>query len=335
MVDLLTVTERGLYCAAGDFYVDPWRPVSRAIVTHAHSDHARSGMGKYVCAARGARILQGRVGKDAAIQPLEFGEPLDFRGVRISLHPAGHVLGSAQARLEYQGAVWVASGDYKLAPDPTCDRFESVACDTFITESTFGMPIYRWRPPEEIFTEINAWWRENQVLGRTSVLFGYSLGKAQRLLGGVDATLGPILTHAAIFPIVDQYRAAGIDLPHVDQVTEDLAKRTRGQALVLAPPAADVDSWLRKFGEVSTATASGWMQIRGTRRRQAHDRGFVLSDHADWHDLLTAVRATSAKRILVTHGYTATFTRYLRELGWQAEPLATRFTGENNGEVEG
>jgi len=331
---MLSVTDRGLYCAAGDFYIDPARPVSRAVITHAHSDHARAGMSRYLCASPGVRILQSRVGKDAVIEPLAYGKSLTIGEVKVSLHPAGHVLGSAQVRVEHRGEVWVASGDYKVASDPTCDGFEPVRCDCFITESTFGLPLYRWRPPAEIFAEINAWWSGNIADERTSVLFGYSLGKAQRLLGGVDPSLGPILVHAAIMQFVEHYRAAGIALPPVEQITDDLAKRTRGRALVIAPPGADVDSWLHKFGEVSTATASGWMQIRGSRRRNAHDRGFVLSDHADWDGLLGAIRATGATRVLATHGYTGPLTRYLCEQGLQAEALATRYATEEAGASE-
>ncbi|MDX1963696.1 MAG: ligase-associated DNA damage response exonuclease [Pirellulales bacterium] len=323
-MDLLTVTDRGLYCAAGDFFIDPWRPVSRAVITHAHADHARAGMGRYVCAAPGVGVLQTRVGRDAVIQGVPYGQTLTIGPVKITLFPAGHVLGSAQVRVEHRGMVWVASGDYKTAIDPTCATFEPVRCQVFITESTFGLPIYRWQPPERIFDQINQWWAENQAEGRTSVLFGYSLGKAQRLLAGVDASLGPILVHSAIMPLVEQYRLQGVRLPLVEQITTDLAKQHQGRALVVAPPAADVDSWLRKFGESSTAAASGWMQIRGARRRQTHDRGFVLSDHADWEGLISSIRATGAERVLVTHGYTATLTRYLNECGIPAQVLPLR-----------
>ena len=173
---LLENTDRGLYCAAGDFYIDPWRAVDFAIVTHAHSDHARAGSRHYLCAAPGREILQARLGADAVIQAIPYGETLTRNGVHVSLHPAGHILGSAQVRVEARGEIWVVSGDYKTAPEKTCAPFEAIRCHSFVTECTFGLPIYRWRPQAEIFSEINSWWRENQNRGRTSVIFAYSLG---------------------------------------------------------------------------------------------------------------------------------------------------------------
>lgn len=294
---LLQVTEHGLYCAAGDFYIDPWLPVTRAIITHAHSDHARPGSQRYLTTPTGAAMLRMRVDYNARIVAQPFGEPLNVNGVRVSLHPAGHMLGSAQVRVEHQGKVWVVSGDYKTEPDITCEPFELVPCHTFISESTFGLPIYRWRPQTEIFNEINQWWRQNQAQGRTSILFGYSLGKAQRLLSGVNETIGPILTHGAVQRFVHAYRRAGIAQPDTVYADSEAARRHRGQALVIAPPsAAGSAGWLRKFGPTSLAFASGWMQIRGARRRRAVDRGFVLSDHADWDGLLSTIHATGAGR---------------------------------------
>jgi putative mRNA 3-end processing factor len=332
MPDLLTVTERGLYCEAGDFYIDPWRPVSRAVITHAHSDHARAGMGKYFCSAPGVGVLQHRVGKDSPIHGIPYGEEHQINGVKVSLHPAGHVLGSAQVRVEHHGEIWVASGDYKVAADPTCAQFEPVKCHTFISESTFGLPIYRWQPSEAIFAEINRWWADNTAHERTSVLFGYSLGKAQRLLAGVDASVGPILVHGAVDAFLPLYKAEGVQLPETQLATVDAAKATRGRALVVAPPSADAESWMRRFGEVSLAAASGWMQIRGTRRRAAADRGFALSDHADWDGLHQAIKATGCTRVLVTHGYTQPMVRWLREQGYQADTLATHYAEEESEE---
>jgi putative mRNA 3-end processing factor len=325
---LLQVTERGLYCPLGDFYIDPWQPVLRAVITHAHSDHARPGCGRYLTIPAGVRLLRLRVGPDAPVRALPYGEPLRVGEVQVSLHPSGHLLGSAQVRIEHRGEVWVVSGDYKLDPDPTCAPFEPVPCHTFITESTFALPIYRWPPQAEVFAEIDGWWRANQAAGRTSVLYGYALGKAQRLLAGVDPTRGPVLVHGAVQRYVQAYRAAGVDLPPVLFADGETARRHRGQALVIAPPGASAsDGWLRKFGTVSLAHASGWMQIRGARRRQAIDRGFVLSDHADWPGLLAAIRATGAPRIGVMHGYAGVLARYLREHGWQADVLPGHSAG--------
>ncbi len=325
---LVQVTEQGLYCAVGDFHIDPWKPVRRAIVTHAHADHAVWGCESYLCSARGRGVLQQRVAPGAQIDTLGWNEAIDINGVRVSLHPAGHILGSAQVRLEHRGAVTVVSGDYKTEPDPTCDPFEPVACDTFITESTFGLPIYRWPAQGEVFEEISAWWRECQSDGRTAVLFTYALGKAQRLLAGVDPTIGPLLIHGALRKFVEPYRAACVVLPETLHADAEHAKLHKGRAMVLAPPSANDARWLRKFGPVSLAMASGWMRIRGTRRRRSLDRGFVLSDHADWPGLLGAVRATGATSIGVTHGSVGPFSRHLDSLGLESFVVPTRFTGE-------
>jgi putative mRNA 3-end processing factor len=326
---MLTVTPAGLYCAAGDFYIDPWQPVERAVITHAHSDHARPGSARYLTTPEGAGVLRVRVGDDASIRTLPYGETLRLNDVTVSLHPAGHLLGSAQVRVEQGGEVWAVSGDYKLEPDATCAPFAPVACHTFITESTFGLPIYRWRPQAEVFAQINGWWRANQAAGRTSILYAYSLGKAQRVLAGLDASIGPILVHGAVLRFLEPYAAAGIALPPALYADTDAARAHRGRAVVVAPPdAGGMAGWLRKFGETSEGFASGWMQVRGPRRRRAVDRGFVLSDHADWEGLLAAVRATGATRVGVTHGYSAVLARYLAEQGYDAGIIQTRWEGE-------
>lgn len=329
---MLERTSRGLYCAAGDFYVDPWEPVERAIVTHAHADHARRGSHRYLAAQGGERLLRRRLDPDARIETVAYGEAVTIGGVRVSLHPAGHVLGSAQVRLERGGEVWVVSGDYKTEPDPTCAAFEPLACHTFVTESTFGLPIFRWPPQAEVFAEINAWWRECRSAGRVAVLLAYALGKAQRLLAGVDASIGPILLHGAVDKLTADYRASGVALPATryagDARPEDLAG-----ALVVAPPSAAASPWMRRFGDTATAFASGWMRLRRARRGRAVERGFVLSDHVDWPALVAAIAATGAERVLVTHGYTAALVRWLREAGRDAEAIDTRFTGEQDDEA--
>lgn len=322
---LLTSTDRGLYCAAGDFFIDPWRPVNFAVTTHAHSDHARSGSRCYLTAEPGRGVLQERLGGDASIETLPYGERITRNGVTVSLHPAGHILGSSQVRVEHRGEVWVVSGDYKTQAEATCTPFEPVRCHTFITESTFGLPLYRWRPQEEIFADINRWWRENQLEGRSSVMFAYSLGKAQRVLSGVDPSNGPIYVHGAVTKLLPHYEAAGVKLPSIETDV-----KTTGPGLVVAPGSTDGSPWLRKFGEISRASASGWMAVRGTRRRQSLDRGFVLSDHADWDGLIGSIRATEATRVLVTHGFTGPMVRWLRENGWEADALATQFVGETS-----
>ncbi|MFY0732115.1 ligase-associated DNA damage response exonuclease [Pseudomonas sp. NFX15] len=329
-MDLVISRPEGLYCPAGDFYIDPWRPVERSVITHAHGDHARAGNQHYLAAAPGEAILRARLGHDISLQTLRYGERLLHHGVFLSFHPAGHVLGSAQVRLEYGGEVWVASGDYKIEPDGTCAPFEPVRCDTFITESTFGLPIYRWQPQAQVFAEINQWWQANAAVNRTSVLFSYSLGKAQRILHGIDAQLGPILVHGAVETINEAYREAGIYLPPTIHATEmKKSDPLLRKALVLAPPSVANSSWLRRFGDYSDGFASGWMRLRGTRRRRGVDRGFVLSDHADWPGLLWAIEQTGAERVLVTHGSVGVLVRHLRELGLDASAFSTEYGNDD------
>lgn len=325
---LIEPTDRGLFCTAGDFYIDPWQPVEKAVITHAHADHARWGSRKYLTSERGAPLLRARLGDDAVIESAPYVETRDLNGVRISLHPAGHVLGSAQVRVEHQGEVWVVSGDYKTEDDCVCDAFAPVRCHTFVSECTFGLPIYRWRPQGEVFAEIHAWWRVNQERGRTSVLFAYALGKSQRVLAGLDDSIGPILLHGAVRKLVEVHEQAGLRFPAWEYAGPEAAMATKGRALVIAPPSAAGTPWLRKFGPVSTALASGWMQIRGTRRRRSMDRGFVISDHADWDGLHAAIAATGAENVAVTHGFTAAMQRTLEERGYHAWTIPTRFEQE-------
>ena len=330
--DLVVARPEGLYCPPGDFYIDPWRPVSHALITHAHGDHLHAGHAHYLTAEPGRHVVRARLG-DVALDTLPYGERLVHRGVTVSFHPAGHVLGSAQVRLAHGGRTWVVSGDYKTGPDATCPPFEPVPCDTFITESTFGLPVFRWAPQAQLFDEINAWWRANASAGRASVLYAYAFGKAQRVLAGVDTSIGPIVTHGAITTLNDAYRSSGVPLPPTQSASEtgpaDLAR-----ALVLAPPSAQGSPWLKRFGAFSDAFASGWMQLRGTRRRRGLDRGFVLSDHADWPGLLEAIQATGAQRVIVTHGYVDPLVRYLAEQGWQAGAFQTRYGDEAEGDAE-
>ena len=334
-MDLIVVRPEGLYCPPGNFHIDPWRPVDRAIITHAHGDHARPGSRRYLAAEAGAHVLQARLG-DITLDTLRYGERTAHNGVTVSLHPAGHVLGSAQVRLEYRGDVWVVSGDYKLDPDPTCAPFEPVRCGTFVSESTFGLPIYRWRDPAALMSDIAQWWRSNAAANRTSLLFCYAFGKAQRIEAGLAAAvvldIGPIVCHGAIEPLNVAYRASGVALPATRAVTEIDAAALR-RALVLAPPSAAGTPWLRRFGDFSDAFASGWMQLRGARRRRALDRGFVLSDHADWPGLNAAIEATGASRIIVTHGQVAVMVRWLVERGHDAQAFETEFDDEGETDV--
>ena len=400
--DLLRSDDRGLWCARGGFHIDPWRAAPVAVITHAHGDHATWGSGVYWCSAEGAGVLRRRVGANADIRAVPWGQRVRLGDTDVSFHPAGHVLGSAQVRVEPVGGgpVWVASGDYKRDADPTCSPFEVVACDVFITEATFAMPIYRWRETREVVDEIRAWWAGNAAEGKVSALFCYALGKAQRLLAELGGTAlqsrreqtgggaggqplpGPVFIHGSVRPLVDEYRVAGVALPETRLVTEEVAaggvesvmddgapragaggaggaaggdtpgsathdgavdakparakrrKRNAAEfagALVVAPPSAAGSPWMRNFGaaeRVETAFASGWMRVRGVRRWRGYDRGFVLSDHADWPGLIRTVRETGASRVLATHGSVGVLSRYLREQGVEAQPLATGYRAE-------
>lgn len=330
MSALIELTPDGLYCAAGDFYVDPWRPVSRAVITHAHADHARPGSQRYFTQRHGVALLERRLGGPPVVA-LEYGEPVRFGDVEVSLHPAGHVLGSAQVRVARGGETWVVSGDFKRQPDPTCAAFEPVACDVLITEATFALPVYRWPDTATVAREVADWWRVNAARGTPSVLFCYALGKAQRLLAELPPLDLPIYTHGAVEAVNELYRAAGVTLPATERVDDSGQDFTR--ALVVAPPGASGSPWMRRFGAAATGFCSGWMLLRGNRRRRGYDRGFVISDHADWPALIETIEASGARRVLTTHGQSDLLARYLRERDVAATPVATEFDGENGGDA--
>ena len=328
-VKVLIETPSGLYCPDGDFYVDPWGAVPRALITHAHGDHARVGSAAYLCTADTALLLARRFGPDAVTQTIEYGDRLRLGSTTVSFHPAGHVLGSAQIRIEGSGGVWVIAGDYKRAADPTCEPFEIVHCDTFITESTFGLPIYRWDAATVVIGELLAWWDDNRERGLTSIVFCYTIGKAQRLLAELaGVTDKPVLVHGMMLPMIEVYRDQGVEM----LATETLIDRPRGRSLagelVLAPPSARGTPWMRRLGDFSDGLASGLMRVRGVRRQRAYDRGFVLSDHADWPALLATIAETGAGRVIATHGHAEPLARYLREQGLDASVMRTAWEGE-------
>ncbi len=327
MTDLLSFTDRGIHCAAADFYIDPWRPVDRALLTHGHADHARPGMGRYLATDIAAPVIRHRLGP-IALETIRYGEVRRIGEVEVSFHPAGHVPGSAQIRVARRGEVWVVSGDYKVVPDGLSDPFEPLACHAFITECTFGLPVFKWTPQDVLARQIDAWWAANAAAGRPSLLGAYALGKAQRLLATVDAGIGPILTHGAVENTNAVLRAQGIALPDTIRVTPETRIADHPGALVLATPSALAGAWARRFPGASTAFASGWMALRGVRRRRAADRGFVVSDHADWDGLNAAIRETGATRIFCTHGYTSVFSRWLAEQGYDAQVVSTEYEGE-------
>jgi putative mRNA 3-end processing factor len=339
---MLAESADGLYCADGGFHIDPWRPVARAVITHAHGDHARGGSAAYLCAEPCVALLQRRLAAyadataaDAApallpqVQGQPYGQVVTLGGVRVSFHPAGHILGSAQVRIEGPGGVWVVAGDYKRAPDPTCAPFEPIRCDTFVTESTFGLPIYRWDPTDVLIREVVDWWRENEAAGRASILFCYTLGKAQRILAELAAvTDRTVLVHGMMVGAIDVYRAAGIRMAP----TATLVERARGVSmageLILAPLSARGTPWMRRLGDFSDGFASGLMRVRGVRRQRGFDRGFVLSDHADWPALLATIAETGASRVLASHGHAEPLAHYLRERGIDSGVIRTAWEGE-------
>ncbi len=328
MKPLLEFNHIGIFCRAADVYIDPWRSVPRALITHAHGDHARFGMGSYLAQKSTARILQHRLGASITAQGVDYGEQISINGVHFSFHPAGHVAGSSQIRVEHQGEVWVASGDYKVEPDGISESFAPLPCHTFITESTFGLPIFKWRPQQMHAAEINDWWRANRNEGKASVLLAYSLGKAQRVAGMLDTEIGPIFGHGAVQSLCEVISGLGYPLPVVQKIPPRTEKINFCGAMILAPPSAAGTPWMKRFNPYSLAAASGWMMIRGIKRRRGFDRGFAVSDHADFEALNETIAATGAEKVFVTHGYTAAYARWLRERGYDAEEVQTEYKGE-------
>lgn len=321
---LIKFTKKGIYCIPGKFYLDPWFPVDYAIISHGHADHSRLGNKHYLCHNDSKAIIKHRLGQDIFIESLGYNQPKNINGVQVSFFPAGHVIGSAQIRLEYKGYVIVFSGDYKTQPDFISTPYEPVKCHEFITESTFGLPIYKWKKEEELQAELMNWVLQNQQNNRTSVFLGYSLGKAQRIMKLV-AGLDDIYVHSAINNLNNAISGSGIDLPKTTLLNYDFKKADIQNKIVILPPALLGSRMLKKIPNAATAICSGWMHIRGNRRWKGVDAGFSISDHADWDGLLEAVKATEAEKVYVTHGSQAVFTKYLNEIGIEAYELKTEF----------
>lgn len=329
---MLKFTPKGIYCVPGKFYIDPWRPVDYALITHGHADHARWGMKKYLCHHFTVPILKSRIGKDIQVQGIEYNENIIINSVKVSFHPAGHIIGSAQIRLEHKGRIVVISGDYKVQDDELTTPFEVVKCHEFITESTFGLPIYNWASIEKQNEQLQNWVLSNQSNGKTSVFVGYSLGKAQRIMKAVDG-IAPINVHYSIGKLNEAYESVGIKLPEYSTIDlrEDVKYLDKG--IVIVPPSLLDSNVIRKIPNRANAFCSGWMQVRGAKRWRSADAGFAISDHADWNGLLDAIKSTEAEKVYVTHGQTAVFSKYLNEIGIYAEELKTEF-GSDDEEVE-
>jgi putative mRNA 3-end processing factor len=324
---LLEFTDKGIYCAQGKFYIDPWKPVDDAVITHAHADHAYWGHKNYLAHHLSKEVLFYRLG-EINLRTIEYGETVTKNGVQISMYPAGHVIGSAQIRVEHKGVIWVVSGDYKTDDDGISTPFEPVKCHHFISECTFGMPVYSWKPQAEIFTDVNNWWRTNVDNGVATVIVGYSLGKAQRILQNLDLSIGKVYTHGVIENTNEALRRNGVILNPTERITTESSKEEVRKGIILAPPSSVGTPWMRKFGPYSFGYCSGWMALRGAKRRRAADRGFIMSDHADWNGLVSAIDATGCECVYLTHGYTASFTRYLNEIGFNAREVHTLYGGE-------
>ena len=324
---LLVHTALGLYCPKADVYLDPWKPVKKAILTHGHADHARWGSSSYLCTPTAAPVIKYRLG-DINLETLPFGEEKLINGVSFSFHPAGHVLGSAQIKVSYKGEMVVFSGDYKTANDGFSEAFEPVKCHTFITESTFGLPVYHWQDQKWVFNEMEEWCKNNRNNGQLSILYGYSLGKAQRILQGLPESVGPIFTHSTIEAVLNVMRNQGVSLKNTIPVNEHLTRADLLSGVIIAPPAVQNSNWLKKFEPIRNGVVSGWMALRGARRRRNADKGFVLSDHADWEGLNEAISLTGAENVFVTHGYTDILSKWLIDKGLNAHPLETNFEGD-------
>lgn len=327
---LIRFTNKGIYCERGDFYIDPWKPVKLAVTTHGHADHVKWGNEAYLCHELTKPILLHRLGAELNIQTLRYREEININGVKLSMFPAGHVIGSAQIRLEYKGEVCVVSGDYKVEYDGISTAFEPVKCHTFVSESTFGLPIYKWLPQEVIFDQIKTWVGDNHEQGKTSVLIAYSLGKAQRLIKGLDETGCPVYVHQSIANLNDAFIKAGVALPETIRMNPEIRKDELQKGIVIVPPALAEGRWIKTLQQAATGVCSGWMQVRAGRRWRSADAGFALSDHADWPGLLSAIKATEAEKVFVTHGFTSTFSKYLNEIGIEAEEVKTQYGTEDD-----
>lgn len=330
-MSLIKFTNKGIYCEQGGFYIDPWQPVDLAVTTHGHADHVKWGNKAYLCHDLTRPILNQRLGPDLVIETLPYNKQVTINGVKLSLFPAGHVVGSAQIRLEYKGEICVVSGDYKVEFDGISTAFEPVKCHTFVSESTFGLPIYKWQPQEIIFQQIQNWVSDNHDKGKTSVLVAYSLGKAQRLIKNL-ADYCQIYVHNSIANLNEGFIKAGVNLPETIRITPELKKETLQQGIVIVPPVMAEGKWIKTLQQAATGVCSGWMQVRAGRRWRSADAGFALSDHADWPGLLDAIKATEAEKVFVTHGFTATFSKYLNEIGIASEEVKTQYGNEEEEE---
>jgi putative mRNA 3-end processing factor len=332
--DLLQPTPRGLYCPPADVYIDPVRPVEKALVTHGHSDHARPGHGAVLATGTTLKIMAIRYGEDfaGATQGAEWGRAITINGVTFTFHPAGHILGSAQIAVSWKGLTIVASGDYKRGRDPTAEPFEVVPCDVFITEATFGLPVFRHPDPASEVSKLLASLR--LFPDRAHLVGAYALGKAQRVMSLVRAAGWdqPIYMHGAAEKLTRFYEAEGIDLGDV-RLVKAADRKALGGAVVLCPPGSMKDLWARRFPDPVTAFASGWMRVRARARQGGVELPLIISDHSDWDELRETIRETGASEVWVTHGQEDGLVHWCGTVGLKARPLRLVGYGEE-GEAE-
>lgn len=321
-MSLLQLTSRGIYCHVADVYLDPIQKVSNAIISHGHGDHIKAGCKNHLCTESALPVIQHRLANpDAVFQGIPYGRSVYINGVSFTFYPAGHIIGSAQIKVEYQGEIWVYTGDFKIENDGLAEEFEPVPCHHLITESTFGLPLFRWKKQESVYDEINQWWAENRKNGITSVISAYALGKSQRLIHGLDTSIGPVICHATIQQTHQIIRNQGFHLPHTYSFSRQTPKELLKGVLVIAPPPVCEGSWINKFAPFEIASVSGWMTLEKRRISGQHKKSFVLSDHADWDALNKAVEYSGAENIYTTHGYVDQFARHLSGKGYNAQVL--------------
>jgi putative mRNA 3-end processing factor len=310
--NLLRSTPHGLYCPEGDFYIDPQVPVARAVITHAHADHARPGSQKYLCSDRCLPLAKLRLQHGANIQSLPFGQKISMNKVSVSLLPAGHITGSAQVLLESNGRRALVTGDFKRHADPLTHAYEPAPAHLLVMETTFALPIFAWQNCEHLQESLLHWVARNRAEGYTSVILAYALGKAQQVCHYLAPLDVPLLAHGSVRRFQAAFSKLGLRLPALESASEEKAKTNKG-AIVVAPPSVQNTSWLDRFRPYRTCFASGWMTIRGNRRRRNVDFGLALSDHADWDGLVSTVNDVQPEIVWTTHGYAETFARFLAE----------------------
>lgn len=310
---LLISTQGGIYCQRADVYIDPSRSCKEAIITHAHSDHARGGMDLYHATVQTADLMRSRISSNLNIQEYVYGGGFVKNEVKFSFHCAGHVLGSAQIRVEYQNEVWVVTGDYKIEDDGVSGAYEQLQADHFITESTFALPVFKWEKQSDVFKKMNNWWSCNAKENIFSIIYAYSLGKAQRVLSGLSAEIGEIYVHPSVHKINKIYEKHGVVFPKTTSITGQ--KSLSQQGLLISPMGITKTENISQIKKYEEAFASGWMMFKGIKNRRSFDMGFALSDHVDWDDLNRAVLESKASCVYPVHGYTKIYSRYLNEKG--------------------